>query len=102
MDFDSSPRTAVRTSRIQGRRQAAALFILTKGCSPEATRLVKIEKMQKIAVLFRKILGYAAPECYCEAATEVPAPVKHVSERGKMSIESDIFSFGATFWSALL
>lgn len=46
-------------------------------------------------------LGYAAPECYCEAATEVPAPVKHVSERGKMSIESDIFSFGATFWECL-
>ena len=46
-------------------------------------------------------LGYAAPECYCEAATDVPPPVAHISERGKMSIESDIFSFGATFWECL-
>ena len=46
-------------------------------------------------------LGYAAPECYCEAATDAPPPVKHVNERGKMTIESDIFSFGATFWECL-
>lgn len=46
-------------------------------------------------------LGYAAPECYCEAATDAPPPVKHISARGKMSIESDIFSFGVTFWECL-
>lgn len=46
-------------------------------------------------------LGYAAPECYCEAMGTVPNPVGPVSERGKMSIESDIFSFGATFWECL-
>lgn len=46
-------------------------------------------------------LGYAAPECYCEAKGDVPHPVGAVNERGKMSIESDIFSFGATFWECL-
>lgn len=45
--------------------------------------------------------GYAAPECYCEPATDALPPVAHVNERGKMSIESDIFSFGATFWECL-
>lgn len=45
-------------------------------------------------------LGYAAPECYCEAQSG-KHPLGQVSERGKMSIESDIFSFGATFWECL-
>lgn len=46
-------------------------------------------------------LGYAAPECYCEAMDGKKHPLGEVSERGKMSIESDIFSFGATFWECL-
>lgn len=46
-------------------------------------------------------LGYAAPECFCESLDGSEPPVGAVSERGKMSIESDIFSFGATFWECL-
>ncbi len=46
-------------------------------------------------------LGYAAPECYCEAAAGSTFPFAYKGELGKMSIESDIFSFGATFWECL-
>lgn len=46
-------------------------------------------------------LGYAAPECYAEAAEGSEFPFKQPLEKGKMSIESDIFSFGATFWECL-
>lgn len=46
-------------------------------------------------------LGYAAPECYCEPAAGSAFPFSYTENRGKMSIESDIFSFGATFWECL-
>lgn len=46
-------------------------------------------------------LGYAAPECYSEAAGGSKFPFSLIGEQGKMSIESDIFSFGATFWECL-
>lgn len=46
-------------------------------------------------------LGYAAPECFCEAAAGSRFPFSYKGETGKMSIESDIFSFGATFWECL-
>lgn len=46
-------------------------------------------------------LGYAAPECFCEAAAGSNFPFSYKGEQGKMSIESDIFSFGATFWECL-
>ena len=45
--------------------------------------------------------GYAAPECYCEPANNSGFPFPFGGELGKMSIESDIFSFGATFWECL-
>lgn len=46
-------------------------------------------------------LGYAAPECFCDAAVGSSFPFSYKGEQGKMSIESDIFSFGATFWECL-
>lgn len=46
-------------------------------------------------------LGYAAPECYNRAANGSAFPFHMALEQGKMSIESDIFSFGATFWECL-
>lgn len=45
--------------------------------------------------------GYAAPECYCEPAAGSEFPFSGEFRRGEMSIESDIFSFGATFWECL-
>ncbi len=46
-------------------------------------------------------LGYAAPECYSKAVAGSQCPFEATFEQGKMSIESDIFSFGATFWECL-
>ena len=46
-------------------------------------------------------LGYAAPECYSKAVKASKFPFDVNFEQGKMSIESDIFSFGATFWECL-
>lgn len=46
-------------------------------------------------------LGYAAPECFCDAAAGSNFPFSYRGKQGKMSIESDIFSFGATFWECL-
>ncbi|MBQ6160936.1 MAG: protein kinase [Oscillospiraceae bacterium] len=45
--------------------------------------------------------GYAAPECYCDAVEGSVFPFRGSFEKGIMSIESDIFSFGATFWECL-
>ena len=46
-------------------------------------------------------LGYAAPECYAEAVEGTQFPFDQPVEKGRLSIESDIFSFGATFWECL-
>lgn len=47
-------------------------------------------------------IGYAAPECYAHAVDGSSFPFKIEGyEIGKMSIESDIFSFGATFWECM-
>lgn len=46
-------------------------------------------------------LGYAAPECFCGAVDGSSFPFSYDGEHGRMSIESDIFSFGATFWECL-
>jgi serine/threonine protein kinase len=46
-------------------------------------------------------LGYAAPECYSYATNHSVFPFYTVLDQGNLSIESDIFSFGATFWECL-
>lgn len=46
-------------------------------------------------------LGYAAPECYAEAENGSEFPFSSEFEKGKMSVESDIFSVGAAFWECL-
>lgn len=47
-------------------------------------------------------LGYAAPECYCDARDGSVNPIaEEATDDHKMSIESDIFSLGATFWECL-
>lgn len=46
-------------------------------------------------------MGYAAPECFAEPLTGSSFPFTCEFEKGKMSIESDIFSFGATFWECI-
>ncbi len=47
-------------------------------------------------------LGYAAPECFAEPAGESEFPLAaNKVHLGEMTVESDIFSFGATFWECL-
>lgn len=47
-------------------------------------------------------IGYAAPECFAGEGYNSEFPFeKNGYETGKMSIESDIFSFGATFWECM-
>jgi serine/threonine protein kinase len=46
-------------------------------------------------------LGYAAPECYAMAAHNSAFPFSVAFDQGKMSVESDIFSLGTTFWECL-
>lgn len=46
-------------------------------------------------------IGYAAPECFAGATEESAFPFRQSCLNGKMSIESDIFSFGASFWECL-
>jgi len=46
-------------------------------------------------------LGYAAPECYCKSIYALGFPFSENFEQGEMSVESDIFSFGATFWECI-
>ena len=46
-------------------------------------------------------LGYAAPECFSVATYNSGFPFTPGFRQGAMSIESDIFSFGATFWECL-
>lgn len=46
--------------------------------------------------------GYAAPECFVEALNGSQFPFEEQCiARGEMRVESDIFSFGATFWECL-
>lgn len=47
-------------------------------------------------------LGYAAPECFAEPINGSEFPLDDTGiQRGRMGVESDIFSFGATFWECL-
>ncbi|MCL2807222.1 MAG: protein kinase [Coriobacteriia bacterium] len=46
-------------------------------------------------------LGYAAPECYSKSAHNSAFPFSATFVQGRMSIESDFFSLGATFWECL-
>lgn len=47
-------------------------------------------------------LGYAAPECFAAPISGSHFPFDDSGfHKGQMSVESDIFSFGATFWECL-
>lgn len=48
-------------------------------------------------------IGYSAPECYAKAEKGLYPFITQIEaiEFGKLSIESDIFGFGATFWECL-
>lgn len=60
-------------------------------------------KNERIARMFQYgTLGYAAPECYAQPMGGSNFPFDDSGfEKGTMTVESDIFSFGATFWECL-
>lgn len=64
---------------------------------------VNYNKAENINSLFSHgTIGYAAPECYANADNNSKFPFSQDGyEIGRMSIESDIFSFGATFWECM-
>lgn len=64
---------------------------------------VNYHEKEEINSLFSHgTIGYAAPECYANADNESEFPFSQEGyEIGRMSIESDIFSFGATFWECM-
>lgn len=70
--------------------------------SPVDYHLTEGEEEEDISNQFQHgTQGYAAPECYCEPASGSEFPFPGDFERGAMTVESDIFSFGATFWECL-
>ena len=102
----------IKPENIMVTRYGKELVLIDFGRSKRITKANRFVNNEMTAVDYSKpetqakqhqygTQGYAAPECYCEAATDAHPPVKHVADRGKMSIESDIFSFGATFWECL-
>ena len=85
IDFGRSKRITKATPYVQG--------------SSEAVDYNINESMDKLYQY--GTLGYAAPECFKEAAEGSEFPFGMDMEHGRMSVESDIFSFGATFWECL-
>ena len=63
---------------------------------------VDYSKGERVDKLFEHgTLGYAAPECYCKPVSGSRFPFSVGFEQKKMSLESDVFSFGVTFWECL-
>jgi len=102
----------IKPENIMVTRYGKELVLIDFGKSRKVTRAnrfatsqlsdVDYSKSEQIDKLFAHgTLGYAAPECYCKAANGSNFPFTVNFEQKKMSLESDIFSFGATFWECL-
>ena len=102
----------IKPENIMVTRYGKELVLIDFGRSKKVTRADRFARSDFSPVDYNKnetldklyqygALGYAAPECYCEAANNSVFPFSDHSRRGEMSIESDIFSLGATFWECL-
>lgn len=103
----------IKPENIMVTRQSEELVLIDLGRSvflPDDTTFVyhdlpsvNYNEAEDINSLFSHgTIGYAAPECYAAANNESKFPFSQEGyEIGKMSIESDIFSFGATFWECM-
>ena len=103
----------IKPENIMVTRQSEELVLIDFGRSvflPDDTTFVyhdlpsvNYNEAEDINSLFSHgTIGYAAPECYAAANNESKFPFSQEGyEIGKMSIESDIFSFGATFWECM-
>lgn len=102
----------IKPENIMVTRHGKELVLIDFGRSRKVTRANRFAQNDLPAVDYNKnetldklyqygTLGYAAPECYNEAANGSVFPFTIDGEQGKLSIESDIFSLGATFWECL-
>ena len=78
-------------------------YINEEGCVQSNLAEVDYSSEEKIERMFQYgTLGYASPESYAKPIENSLFPLsENEIDFGKMSIESDIFSFGATFWECL-
>jgi len=102
----------IKPDNIMVTRYGKELVLIDFGRSRKVTKTNRFVKLGLPPVDYRQpeslekfyqhgTIGYSAPECYAEAADGSSFPFNSDFERGRMSIESDIFSLGATFWECL-
>lgn len=102
----------IKPENIMVTRFGKELVLIDFGKSKKVLRSNRVAKSNLSAVDYNEnetldklyqygTLGYAAPECYSKATNDSKFPFSIDFTQGKMSIESDIFSFGATFWECL-
>ncbi len=102
----------IKPENIMVTRYGKELVLIDFGRSQKVTKADRFAKNDSDAVDYNEdetlekmyqygTLGYAAPECYAKATDNSVFPFNENIGQGKMSIESDIFSFGATFWECL-
>lgn len=102
----------IKPENIMVTRHGKELVLIDFGRSQKVTRATPFFLRESLVVNYNDnetmdtlyqygTLGYAAPECYYNATADSKFPFTEVGEQGKMSIESDIFSLGATFWECL-
>lgn len=102
----------IKPENIMVTRYGKELVLIDFGKSKKVTKANRTTQSSLSAVDYNKdetldkryqygTLGYAAPECYSKAAVGCAFPFSSTVEQGKMGIESDIFSFGVTFWECL-
>ncbi|HHX57868.1 MAG TPA: protein kinase [Clostridiales bacterium] len=102
----------IKPENIMVTRYGKELVLIDFGRSKKVTKADRFVKSELPSVNYNDnetidkmyqygTLGYAAPECYSKSTANSEFPFSVCFEQGKMSIESDIFSFGATFWECL-
>lgn len=102
----------IKPENIMVTRQSEELVLIDFGRSiflPEVDTLVDYDipdvnynNPEEINALYSHgTIGFAAPECFAVAKDSEFPFSQDGYQIGKMSIESDIFSFGATFWECM-
>lgn len=102
----------IKPENIMVTRHGKELVLIDFGRSRKVTRAEPFVQIEVSEVNYKETetkdklyqygaIGFAAPECYHKAADNSKFPFTQVGKQGKLSIESDIFSFGATFWECL-
>lgn len=101
IDFGRSRRIPTLDGSVQNDLSAVDYNIFMPKENEDDTQRQQREKQAQRTQIQYGTHCYAAPECYCEATENSSFPFQGSFEKGIMSVESDIFSFGATFWECL-